>query len=107
MSNPHSFKNGREFSAWLGLVPKQRSSGGKQVLLGISKRGDKYLRKLLVHGARAVVRTSEGKKDKQSRWVNDKRTTRGYNRASVAVANKNARIAWALIATGKRYKKAA
>jgi len=107
MSNPHLFKNGREFAAWLGLVPRQRSSGGKTVLLGISKRGDKYIRRLLVHGARAVVRVVGEKNDKRSKWIKEKKRTRGYNRASVALANKNARIVWALMATGRRYKKAA
>lgn len=107
MSDPHLFKNGREFAAWVGLVPRQRSSGGKQVLLGISKRGDKYLRKLLVHGARAVVRTVGEKNDRRSRWIRKKKESRGYNRASVALANKTARIAWALMATGERYREAA
>src|SRR5215831_16265191 len=63
------FKNGREFAAWLGLVPRQHSTGGKPLLLGISKRGDRYLRKLLIHGARAVVRTGDGKQDGRRRWL--------------------------------------
>jgi len=81
----------------MGLVPRQRSSGDKRVLTGISKRGDKHLRTLLVHGARAVVRVSANKDDPFSRWVNALRDRRGMNRAIVAVANKNARIIWAVL----------
>ena len=101
------FKKGREVSAWLGLVPKQHSSGNKTKLQGISKRGDVYLRKLLIHGGRAVVRTCENKTDKRSAWVTDKLRRCGYNKAAVAVANKNARIIWAILATGECYRKAA
>lgn len=107
LSDPHLFKNGREFSAWLGLVPKQRSTGGKELLLGISKRGDKYLRKLLIHGARAVVNRGGNNRDKRGRWIMEKKASRGYNRASVALANKNARIIWALLAHGERYRRVA
>lgn len=106
ISDPSVFKNGREVSAWLGLVPKQHSSGNKTILGGITKRGDRYIRKLLVHGARAVVKTCENKIDKRSEWVADKKIRCGYNKASVAVANKNARIAWAILATGECYRKA-
>lgn len=106
ISDPHVFKNGREVSAWLGLVPKQHSSGNKIILGGITKRGDHYIRKLLVHGARAVVKTCENKTDKRSEWVADKKKRCGYNKASVAVANKNARIIWAVLATGECYRKA-
>jgi transposase len=101
------FKKGREASAWLGLVPKQHSSGNKTKLQGISKRGDGYLRKLLVHGGRAVVKVCENKMDKRSQWVADKLHRCGYNKAAVAVANKNARIIWAILATGECYRKAA
>lgn len=90
-------------SAWLGLVPKQHSSGHKIVLGGITKRGDRYVRKLLVHGARSVVKTCENKSDKRNLWVADKKTRCGYNKASVAVANKNARIIWAVLATEECY----
>jgi len=83
ISDPSVFKNGREVSAWLGLVPKQHSSGNKIVLGGITKRGDRYVRKLLVHGARAVVKTCENKKDKRSEWVLDKKQRCGYNKATV------------------------
>src|SRR5215831_912593 len=101
------FKNGREFAAWLGLVPRQHSTGGKPLLLGISKRGDRYLRKLLIHGARSVVRTVEGKQDGRSRWLQGLIVRRGKNRAGVAQANKTARIAWVVLAKGERYRPAA
>jgi transposase len=104
ISDPSVFKNGREVSAWLGLVPKQHSSGNKIILGGITKRGDRYVRKLLVHGARSVVKTCEKKTDKKHLWVADKKTRCGYNKASVAVANKNARTIWAILATGECYR---
>lgn len=91
------FKRGRELAAWLGLVPRQHSSGGKERLLGISKRGDSYLRTLLIHGARAVLRTAGKKSDRQSQWVQQLSARRNPNIAAVALANKNARIAWALL----------
>ncbi len=92
-----AYRRGRDVSAALGLVPRQHSSGGKSVLLGISKRGDRYLRSLLVHGARAVVRQAAHKDDRLSRWINKVRAQRGYNKASVALANKLARIGWAVL----------
>jgi transposase len=101
------FKNGRHFAAYLGLTPKQHSSGGRECLLGISKRGDKYLRGLLIHGGRAVVRTAEKKTDNRSLWVNRIQNKGGVNRAAVAVANKNARIAMAMILSGENYRKVA
>lgn len=91
------FKNGRQLAAWLGLVPRQHSSGDKRRLMGISKRGNRYLRNLLIHGARAVVRYSAGKEDPASRWLNALKDRRGANRATVALANKNARVMWALL----------
>lgn len=100
------FKNGREVSAWLGLVPKQHSSGNTIRLSGMSKRGDRYVRTLLIHGARAVVRTCENKSDKRSAWVAKKKQRSGYNIAAVALANKNARIIWAMLATGECYRNA-
>ena len=102
-----TFKTGREFAAWLGLVPWQHSTGGKPLLLGISKRGDRYLRKLLIHGARAVVRTVEGKQDGRSRWLQGLIVRQGKHRAGVAQANKTARIAWVVVAKGERYRPAA
>jgi transposase len=91
------FKRGRDLAAWLGLTPKQHSSGGKECLLGISKRGDAYLRTLLIHGARAVLRFASKKDDPRSRWVQNLCSRRNKNIAAVALANKNARIAWALL----------
>jgi transposase len=99
------FKNGREMSAWLGLVPKQHSSGNTIRLSGISKRGDSYVRKLLVHGARSVVNNCEKKSDRRSMWIADKKNRCGYNKAPVALANKNARIIWAIMAKGECYHK--
>ncbi len=98
------FKNGREMSAWIGLVPKQHSSGGKDKLMGISKRGDKYLRYLLIHGARAAIFRCKNKDDKKSKWVANLIERRGMHKAIVALANKNARIAWALMAKNIEYK---
>ena len=102
-----SFKNGRHFSAYLGLVPKQHSSGQCERLLGISKRGNRYLRELFVHGGRAVARTCDKKTDTRSSWVNRIKKQKGVNKAAVAVANKNARIAIAMILSGESYRKAA
>ena len=103
------FNNARQFSAALGLVPRQHSTGDKVHLLGISKRGDRYIRTLLVHGARAVVNAvlSKDKADARSRWIKRLATERGINRAAVALANKNARIIWALLSRGQSYRAAA
>jgi transposase len=91
------FKNGRQLAAWLGLVPRQRSSGGKEQLLGISKRGDTYLRTLLIHGARSVLLRVKGKTDACSSWLERLAARRNSNVAVVALANKNARIVWAML----------
>jgi transposase len=99
-----SFENGRQFAAWLGLVPRQHSSGGKQVLLGISKRGDTYLRTLLIHGARAVIRVAERKAGNKDSWLAKLMGRRNKNVAAVALANKNARTVWALLAHGRDYE---
>lgn len=99
-----AFRRGRDVSAALGLVPRQHSTGGKEVLLGISKRGDGYLRSLLVHGARAVVARAKHKTDRLSRWINRIRAERGYNKAVVALANKLARIGWAVLAHDTVYR---
>ena len=101
------FQNGRQFAAWLGLVPKQRSSGGKSRLFGISKRGDRYLRTLMIHGARAVLAKAGGKQDPKSRWINQMRERRHPNVVAVALANKTARIVWSLLARGEDYRPAA
>lgn len=98
------FVNGRHFSAWLGLVPGQHSSGGKTVLLGMSKRGNAYLRTLFIHGARAVLRHSANKTDRFSRWAQAVLERRGHNKACVAVANKMARMAWVIMAKGESYR---
>lgn len=91
------FKRGRDLAAWLGLTPRQHSSGGKDRLLGISKRGDAYLRTLLIHGARAVLKVVGNKEDPRSRWIQNLCGRRNKNIAAVALANKNARIVWALL----------
>ena len=100
------FKNGRQFAAWLGLVPKQRSSGGRNRLFGISKRGDRYLRTLMIHGARAALGKARGKQDPRSRWLASLRQRRHPNVAAVALANKNARIVWAMLAGNVSYEPA-
>jgi len=101
--DPHLFKNGRGLAAWIGLVPRQHSTGGRDRLLGISKRGDVYLRNLLIHGARAVLRFVERKEDPTSRWATALKVRRHSNVAVVAMANKIARIAYAVMTTGKPY----
>jgi transposase len=98
------FRNGRQFAAWLGLVPKQRSSGGKPRLFGISKRGDRYLRTLMIHGARAVLSKAGGKEDRRSQWIGRMRERRHPNVVAVALANKNARIAWSLLSREQEYR---
>jgi transposase len=107
LSDGKTFKNGRQFAAWLGLVPRQHSSGGKARLLGISKRGDPYLRTILIHGARSVVYRASQKTDRRSLWIADKQRRLGTSKACVAVANKNARIVWSLIARAEVYRRAA
>lgn len=97
------FKNGRQFAAWLGLVPRQRSSGGRARLFGISKRGDRYLRTLLIHGARAALSRARGKQNPRSQWLIKLRERRHPNIVAVALANKNARIAWAMLSGDETY----
>ncbi len=101
-----AYGHGRDASASLGLVPRQHSSGGKNVLLGISKRGDRSLRSQLVHGARAVVVQAARKDDPLSRWINRIREERGWNKAVVAMANKMARIGWAILRYNTYYQPA-
>lgn len=98
------FKNGRHLSAWLGLVPGQHSTGGKSNLLSISKRGNSYLRTLLVHGGRAVLKNAPNKEDKFSCWATALKERRGFNKACVAIANKLARMAWVVLHRGEHYK---
>lgn len=101
--NPKEFKNGRQFSAFLGLVPRQVSTGGHDKLLGISKRGNVYVRTLLIHGARSVVRHSLKKTDSYSLWVQKLYAKYGTNHTAVAVANKNARIAWRVLTSNDEF----
>lgn len=102
----HVFKNGRQFAAWLGMVPRQHASGGTRRLGRITKRGDVYLRTLLIHGARAVMRHLARRTDATSRWVTALQARRGFNKAVVALAAKQARILWALLTTGRPYQPA-
>jgi transposase len=102
IGNALEFKNGRQLAAFIGLVPRQHSSGGKHNLLGISKRGDGYLRTLLIHGARAVVRCAEGNAD-QHTWLQEVMGRRHKNIATVALANKNVRTIWALLAKDREF----
>ena len=99
-----AFKNGRELAAWIGLVPRQHTTGGKPTLLGISKRGDSYLRTLLIHGGRTVVRVADKHQDRRNRWISDLDKRREKNISAVAVANKNARIAWSLLTHETSYQ---
>jgi len=102
--DPRQFKSGRHFAAWLGLVPRQYSTGGKPRLGRITKRGDKYLRTLLIHGTRAVIATIDTKEDRLSAWAKELKERRGYKRAAVAMAAKNARIVWALLMNQTEFK---
>jgi transposase len=104
VASASAYKTGRHLSASLGLVPRQNSSGGKQKLGGITKRGDTYLRTLLIHGGRTVVQHAAKKQDKRSVWITTKAKTRGKNKAAVAVANKNARIIWKILSTNEIYR---
>lgn len=103
MGDAKNFRNGRQVAAWLGLVPKQHSSGGQPVLLGMSKRGDSYLRTLLIHGARAVIAQAQRKAQGDS-WLLKLIQRRNTNVAAVALANKNARVVWALLAQDREFR---
>jgi transposase len=107
VGNAREFKSGRELAAWLGLVPRQHSSGGRNVLLGISKRGDRYLRTLLIHGARSALRVAERRRDQRSIWACRLKLRRGPNVAAVALANKNVRVMWAMLTRGEDYRRPA
>lgn len=99
------FKNGRHFAAWPGLVPRQHSSGDKQVLMNMTKKGDKHLRTLFIHGARAVVRVATNNNDGSlHQWVNQLKERRGFNKTTVAVASKNARIIWSMLRNDTEYQ---
>lgn len=103
IGNGRQFARGRDAAAWCGLVPGQHSSGGKSKLLGISKRGDTYLRTLMIHGARAVLKTAQSKDDRLSQWLQKLCNRRNKNIAAVALANKTMRMAWALLVRGQDY----
>lgn len=97
IADPRQFARGRQVSAWLGLVPRQWSTGGRAVLGSITKAGHKELRQLLIHGARSVIRHLGDKQDRQSQWLRQLVARAGVNKAAVALANKNARMAWAVL----------
>jgi transposase len=103
IGNAKNFKDDRQLAAWLGIVPRQHSTGGKPTLLGISKRGDTYLRTLLIHGARAVIRVAE-RKAAADPWLKSLLARRNKNVAAVALANKNARTIWALLVHDREYE---
>lgn len=105
IGDARAFKNGRQFAAWLGLVPRQHSSGGKERLLGISKRGDTYLRTLLIHGARSVLMRLNRHADQAEGWLARLAARRNSNIAAVALANKNARIVGVLLAHDRDYQR--
>lgn len=107
VGDPSLFKNGRQLSGWLGLVPRQHSSGGKQNLGRISKRGDSYLRMLLIHGARSAILRMKSREDAQAKWLKQLIERRGFNRACVALANKNVRTIWVLLVRNEDYRMAA
>lgn len=98
VGNARDFRNGRQFAAWLGLTPRQYSTGGKPRLGRISKRGDPYLRTLLVHGARSELMHTARREDRKSQWAERLKTQKSWNKTAVALANKHARIAWAVLA---------
>ena len=99
-----AFRSGRHLAAWLGLVPRQHATGGKPRQLGLSKRGDAYLRRQLIHGARALVKVSPGHTGKLWSWINGLRARRPFNVVVAAVANKLARIVWAMLSRGEAYR---
>ena len=105
VGDPKQFRNGRQFAAWLGLTPRQYTTGGKIRLGRITKKGDAYLRTLLIHGTRAVLSTVKDKQDRLSIWTKTLIERRGYKRAAVALAAKNARILWALMIRGETYQR--
>lgn len=104
IGNGAAFRKGREFSAWVGMVPREYSSGGKQTLLGISKRGNSYLRRLFVQGARAVMMRRTKQSPSLSTWLEKLSAHKHHNVAIVALANKLARMAWAILAKGEVYR---
>jgi len=107
IADPTAFKSGRELAAWIGLTPRQHSSGGKQKLGRVSKQGDRYLRRLLTVGATSVMRRLPGKTDGHSAWISALLGRRPFRLVSLAVANKMARIAWAVMVRQEEYRKPA
>lgn len=106
VGNAREFTSGRQLAAFFGLVPRHRASGGRTVMLRISNRCDHYLRMLLVEGARSALRTGERRHDPRSIWANRLKAHRGSRIATIALANKNARVMWALLTRGERYRAA-
>jgi transposase len=104
VGDPRQFRNARQFAAWLGLTPKQYTTGGRIRLGRITKKGDAYLRTLLIHGTRAVLATVKDKDDRLSLWIQTLIARRGYKRAAVALAAKHARILWAMMVRGEPYQ---
>src|ERR1019366_2344555 len=104
IGNGAAFRKGREFAAWMGVVPREHSTGGKQKLLGISKRGNSYLRRLFVQCARAVLQQRTKQAPGLKAWLEQLTSRTHHNVAAVALANKLARIAWAVLATGEAYR---
>jgi transposase len=102
-----TFRSGRHLAAWLGLVPRPHATGGKERRLGLSQRGDAYLRRQLIHGARALVKVSPGRSGKLWSWLNGLRARRPFNVVVAALANKLARIVWAMLSRGEAYRAAA
>lgn len=103
LGDPRHFAAGRHVSANFGLTPHEHSSGGKQQLFGISKRGDRYVRTLVIHGARAALRCAKGKPDRRLQWALKLKEAKGFNVAAVALANKLMRVAWAMLVHGRAY----
>ena len=104
LGDGQQFQRGRDASAALGVVPRQHTTGGKEQLLGISKKGDRYVRSLVIHGARAVVARADNKTDPLSVWIQQIKVRRGFNKATVALANKLIRMAWVIVARGEHYR---
>lgn len=106
VGNAQQFEDGRQMAAWMGMVPRQHSSGGKTVLLGITKRGDKYLRTLLIHGARAALRSYQSHPERMPQWVHRLLQRKHPNVVCVAIANRTVRVAWAMLTRGEDYRPA-
>ena len=106
VTDPSLFRSGREFAAWLGMTPRQNSSGGKERLGGISKRGDKYIRSLMIAGAVAILRHARNRTTKDAEWVRAMLARRPAKVVAVALANRTARIVWAVMRRGTLYRAA-